>query len=160
MELNLTHKTLNWLLERYLQDPNQMCDIAGSFEADNAANIGHVHELGHYLVRKGFVKNHSVSNTGFTCSITTLGINQVSNVFTHVKYKILEASIEQKKRSLVEILGIERAHFRKVHDFATYLKRMGFIECIFHADDVFAEPTFVGREWYQENKIKFANLSL
>jgi hypothetical protein len=86
-----------------------------------------------------------------------LGICQVSNVFSHVKFQILEASIERNKRSIMEILGIEPGHFKKVHDYATYLKRLGIIECIFHHNDVLAEPTFFGREWYQENKLNFVN---
>jgi hypothetical protein len=159
MELNTTHKTLNWLLERYLQNPNELCDISESLDADETLTVSYVHELGNYLVKKGFVKNHTATRKGFTCSITTLGINQVSNVFIQIKYKILEASIEQRKKSLVEILGIDPTHYRKVHDFATYLKRLGFIECIFHTDDVFAEATFAGREWYHENKLKFADIA-
>jgi hypothetical protein len=157
MELNTTHKTLNWLLEKYLENPNAVCDITESMEAESANDVKQIHELGSYLAKKGFVKNHQALMNGFICSITTLGISQVSNVFTDVKYKILEASIEQQKRSIMEILGIEPGHFKKVHDYATYLKRLGIIECIFHPHDVFAEPTFYGREWYHENKLKFVN---
>jgi hypothetical protein len=159
MELNLAHHTLNWLLEKYLHDPNQLFDISDSLGTErDGFTTGRSHELGNFLVQKGFVKNHRAHENGFLCSITTLGMSQVSNMFTHIKYQILEGAIEQKKRSLKEILGIESAHFRKAKDFGTYLKRLGFIECIFHQDDVYAEPTFAGREWYHENKLKFAGL--
>jgi hypothetical protein len=157
MDVKTTHETLNWLLERYFENPNSVWDISRSFDRESGVSETQVHELGLFLASKGYVKNHKVIDEGFVCCITTLGINQVSNIFTQIKYKILHASIEHKKRSISEILGIEAGHFRKVHDYATYLKRLGIIECIFHADDVHAEPTFYGREWYEENKFKFAS---
>lgn len=156
MEVKITHKTLNWLLEKYFEDPNALWDISQSLE-DIELEPDQIHELGNYLVNKGFVKNPQFLVNGFICSITTLGINQVSNVFMDIKYKILAGSIEGKKRSLMDILGIEPGHVKRVYDYATYLKRLGIIECIFHPNDVFAEPTFYGREWYEENKLKFIN---
>ncbi len=157
MEVNTTHKALNWLLAKYFEDPNALWDISKSLDEEDIQDIDQVHELGNYLVKKGFVKDPQFLVDGFICSITTLGINQVSNVFTQVKYQVLAASIEEKKRSLMDILGIEPGHFKKVQDYATYLKRIGIIECIFYTNDVFAEPTFYGREWYEENKLKFIN---
>ena len=156
MELQTTHKTLNWLLEKYFEDPNALWDISKSME-EYDLDVDQVHELGNFLVKKGFVKNPQFLLSGFICSITTLGINQVSNVFMDVKYKVLAGSIEGKKRSLMDILGIEPSHVKRVHDYATYLKRLGIIECIFHPNDVWAEPTFYGREWYEENKFKYIN---
>jgi hypothetical protein len=157
MEGTTTRNTLNWLFEKYHQDPNATWNIAESLDKDSTATLRDIHELGGFLVKKGYVKQHMVLTDGFTCSITTLGINQVSDMFSFIKFKILEASIERNKRSVMEILGIEPGHFKKVHDYATYLKRLGIIECIFRHDDVLAEPTFFGREWYNENKFNFAN---
>jgi hypothetical protein len=156
MEVNKTLNTLNWLFERYHDDPNATWNIAYGINEEVTA-VEEIHELGNHLVKKGYVKNHETLKDGFSCSITTLGINQVSNVFSHVKFQILEASIKHNKRSIAEILGIEPHHSKKVHDYATYLKRLGIIECIFHKDDVLAEPTFFGREWYEENKLNFIN---
>jgi hypothetical protein len=155
MEVKKTHDALTWLHEKYLEDPNGSWDIARVYEP--GADVEEIHVLGKHLVKKGYVKNHCTLKEGFTCSITPLGINQVSNVFSRVKYLILEASIERNERSIMEILNIEPGHFKRVHDYATYLKRLGIIECIFHPNDVLAEPTFFGREWYQENKLNFVN---
>ena len=155
MDVKTTHKALNWLLEKYFEDPNASWDIAHCVRDQEGMDMETVHELGNHLVKKGFVKNPQYLLSGFICTITVLGINQVSTIFTQVKYQVLAASIEDKKRSLMDILGIEPGQFRKVHDYATYLKRLGIIECIFHKDDVFAEPTFYGREWYQQNKLNF-----
>lgn len=155
MDVKITHKALNWLLEKYFEDPNALWDISESLRDEEGTDAELVHELGIYLVKKGYVRNPQFLVEGFSCTITVLGINQVSNIFTHVKYQVLAASIEEKKRSLMDILGIEPGHFKKVQDYATYLKRLGIIECIFHSNDVYAEPTFYGREWYNENKLKF-----
>lgn len=150
MEIN---HTLTWLFERYKENPNASWDIANM--NDHSQNV---HELGEYLVRKGFVRNHTVlENGGFSCSITTLGITQVSNVLNDVKYTILEAVIENDQRSVMEILSVQPEHVKLAHDYTNYLKRAGIIECIFHKDDVFATPTFYGREWYQANKRPYAN---
>jgi hypothetical protein len=156
MEMQRTHNTLSWLFERYLENPNGSWDITRSLH-NECIDVQQIHELGQYLAEKGYVKHQEFLEDGFACTITTLGINQVSDEFSHVKFKILEASIERKTRSIMEILGIEPEHFKRVQDYATYLKRLGIIECIFHPNDVYAEPTFYGREWYEQNKLKFIN---
>jgi hypothetical protein len=157
MEIKKVNDTLNWLFEKYLENPNGTWEVIPATHNGLTTEIAHEHEFGKYLARKGFIKHYHETKNGFTCAITMLGINQVSNEFTDVKYKILEASIEHKKTSIMEILGIEPGHFRRGHDYATHLKRLGIIECIFHTDDIFAEPTFFGKEWYELNKIRVAN---
>ncbi|MCW3077884.1 MAG: hypothetical protein JWO32_2493 [Bacteroidetes bacterium] len=155
MEVN---PTLSWLFEKYQQNPNEIWDISESFNPllQNAPH--NIHALGTYLVTKGFVKNPTFLNTGgFTCTITTLGIVQISNVLNDVKYMILEAAIEKEKSSVMEILEVEPEHIKRAHDYTNYLKRAGIIECIFHNNDVLATPTFYGREWYHANKRAFAN---
>jgi hypothetical protein len=157
MEAKKVNDTLGWLFEKYLENPNGTWEINPDTHPNLHAETIPMKELGKYVARKGFIKNHLETRSGFSGTITTLGITQVSNEFSNVKYKILEASIEHKKNSIMEILGIEPGHFRRGHDYATYLKRLGIIECIFRADDIFAEPTSFGREWYELNKIRVAN---
>jgi hypothetical protein len=146
--------TLSWLFERYQEDPNTEWDISEC----TTNPVSHVHSLGAYLAQKGYVRSYTfLDNGGFTCSITTLGISQISNVLNDVKYTILEAVIEQDKRSVMEILSVDPQHVKRAHDYTNYLKRAGIIECIFHKDDVLATPTFYGREWYHANKHAYAN---
>lgn len=154
MEVKQAHDTLRWLFTKYLENPEGQWNILSCMEEGGAAEA---QRLGSFLVRKGYVRDHAASDNGFFCTITMLGINQVSDEFSDVKFRILEASIEHKKNSLTEILAAEPGHFKRVKDYATYLKRLGIIECIFHHNDVFAEPTFFGREWYNENKPRFVN---
>lgn len=155
MEINCT---LSWLFEKYQQNPNANWDISESFCAEGRQSSTNIHELGAYLVKKGFVRNYTfLKDGGFTCCITTHGIVQISNVLNDVKYMILEAAIEQDKSSIREILDVDPEHMMRAHDYTTYLKRAGIIECIFHKDDVLATPTFYGREWYQANKRAYAN---
>ena len=156
MELKKVHDTLNWLLAKYLEDPNQASNISNCTQ-NQCNDLQQIHELGQHLAEKGYVKLHEFTEEGFTCLITMLGINQVSDIFNHVKYQILEGAIERNNRSVMEILGIGPDHFKRVHDYATYLKRLGIIECIFHNNDVHAEPTFYGREWYEQNKPRFVS---
>src|ERR1041384_1847648 len=148
MEVKTTDCMLNWLFEKYLENPNSTWNLAESPCAVQDLDIVQIHNIGRYLVKKGFVKNHEFIDNGFTCTITTLGIGHVSDGLSEVRFKILQASIENKKRSIMEILQVEPGHFQRAFDFATYLKRLGFIECIFHQHDVYAEPTYFGREWY------------
>jgi hypothetical protein len=156
MEVKTIDNTLNWLFEKYLEDPAGTWDIATS--ADHAySDIHTIHEVGKYLTKKGFVKNQEFLEEGFLCTITTLGINQVSNALAEVRYKILEASIEKNQKSIMEILEINPQHFKRGLDYATYLKRIGIIECIFHPNDIYAEPTFYGKEWYERNKAGLIN---
>ena len=156
MDLKTVDTTLTWLFERYLEDPNSNWDIS---EADNghSLNIDHLHDLGKYMVKKGYVKNPSYHESGFTCTITTLGITRVSDGLNDIKYRILQASIEEKKKSMMEMLGAEPSHFQKIRDYAAYLKRIGIIECIFFSHDVYAEPTYFGREWYEANRLRLVN---
>lgn len=143
--------TLNYLFEKYLQDPN------GTWEITNNEALEATQELGRYLARKGYIRQHRETLRGFKAAITILGINKVSNEFNKVQFRILEASIEHKKNSVMEILDIAPGHFKRGLDYATHLKRLGIIECIFGTEDIFAEPTFYGREWYQMNKLSFVN---
>jgi hypothetical protein len=149
--------TLNWLFERYLENPTAAWNIATCNLNFSDNFIQEVYELGRFLTRKGFVKNAEFLEDGFNCTITMLGIKKVSNVLEEIKYKVLEGSIDGNKRSIMEILELEQEQFRIGLDYATYLKRIGIIECIFHRDDVFAEPTFYGKEWYEENRGKAVN---
>jgi hypothetical protein len=150
--------TLSWLFEKYQENPNTSWDISESLDHPQHAGAPNFHAVGNYLVKKGFVRNYQhLENGGFTCSITTLGITQVSNILNDVKYAILEGVIDQDKKSVMEILSVEPAHYKRAHDYTNYLKRAGIIECIFHKDDVLATPTFYGREWYQANKKPYAN---
>ena len=157
MEVKTVDDALSWLFERYLENPNGSWNISESMESESGSDLEHIHNLGKFLSEKGFVKNHSFVKEGFTCTITTLGISRVSDGLSEVKYKILEASIEQKKSSIMEILGIQPGHYQRVLDYATYLKRLGIIECIFHQHDVYAEPTYFGREWYEANRPRLVN---
>jgi hypothetical protein len=147
-----TFITLNWLFEKYQENPNGVWDISHCINMNSELEVNQVHHLGKHLATKGYVKHQQEHENGFTCAITTLGIIQVSNVLNEVKYKILHASIEEQKSSVMEILEVDPFHFKKAYDYATYLKRMGIIECIFANNDVFAKPTFYGREWYEANK--------
>jgi hypothetical protein len=147
--------TLAWLFEKYLENPNALWDIRQVSE--NGSDIRQIHSLGNYLAKKGYVKNHEAFEDGFTCTITTLGMSRVSDGLSEVKYKILHASIEQKKKSIMEILNVSPEHYQKVHDYATYLNRLGIIECIFFSHDVYAEPTYFGREWYEANRLRLIN---
>lgn len=155
MEVN---HTLSWLFEKYQENPNAIVDISESFTQNTPKGPHDIHSMGKYLIEKGFVKNHRFLNDGgFSCTITTLGIVQVSNVLNDIQYMILEAVIDGKKSSVMEILEVEPEHYKRAHDYTTYLKRAGIIECIFHSHDVLATPTFYGREWYQDNKRAYAN---
>jgi hypothetical protein len=145
--------TLSWLFEKYLENPNKLWNISEV----SGDNVEHTHHLGRLLANKGYVKNHEAFEDGFTCTITALGISRVSDDLNEVKYRILQASIEQKKRSMMEILEISPDHYQKAFDFANHLKRIGMIECIFHSHDVYAEPTYFGKEWYEANKTKLIN---
>lgn len=150
--------TLTWLFERYQENPNASWNISECFNSDNTSSTLDLHSLGKHLIKKGFVKNYTLlEDGGFTCTITTLGIVQVSNILNEVKYKILEATIDGDKKSVMEILEVEPEHYTRAQDYTNYLKRTGIIECIFHKDDVLATPTFYGREWYNANKRAFAN---
>jgi hypothetical protein len=147
--------TLAWLMDKYLEDPNAVWDISVLFE--NEQDLDGVHDLGRYLVKKGYVKKHEVSEKGFSCAITTLGMSRVSDGLSDVKYRILHASIHEKKRSIMEILNISPEHYQKVYDYASYLKKLGMIECIFFSHDVYAEPTYFGKEWYEANRFRLVN---
>jgi hypothetical protein len=155
MDGQIIDNTLAWLLEKYLENPNAIWDI--SEVAGKDLDMQQLHELGRYLAKKGFVKNHEVFEDGFTCTITTLGMSRVSDGLVDVKYKILHASIQEKKKSIMEILNISPEHYQRVHDYATYLKKLGIIECIFFSHDVYAEPTYFGREWYEANRVRLVN---
>ncbi|MGZ3920109.1 MAG: hypothetical protein ACXVC7_07460 [Bacteroidia bacterium] len=155
MEVN---STLTWLFERYQENPNVSWNISECFNSNAASCTHNIHTIGKHLVQKGFVKNYTLlEDGGFTCTITTLGIVQVSNILNEVQYKILEATIERDKKSVMEILEVDPEHYTRAQDYTNYLKRTGIIECIFHKDDVLATPTFYGREWYSANKRAFAN---
>ncbi len=155
MDVRTIDTTLSWLFEKYLENPNAIWNISQAAGSEN--NIDHLHNLGRFLAKKGYVKNHGFHDDGFTCSITTLGISKVSDGLSEVKLRVLEASIEQKKRSMMEILDVAPDHYQKVHDYASYLKRLGIIECIFFSHDVYAEPTYFGREWYEANRPRLMN---
>jgi hypothetical protein len=157
MDLKTVDTTLTWLFERYLEDPNGAWDIKDVSFGDEARNIDELHNLGKHLIRKGLVKNPGYHEGGFTCTITTLGISRVSDGLSEVKYRILQASIEEKKKSMMEMLDAEPSHFQKIRDYAAYLKRLGIIECIFFSHDVYAEPTYFGREWYEANRLRLIN---
>jgi hypothetical protein len=155
MEGQVIDITLAWLFEKYLENPNALWDITEV--AEPGTDTKQIHALGSYLAKKGFIRNHEATKTGFTCTITTLGMSRVSDGLSEVKYKILHASIEQKKKSIMEILNVSPEHYQKVHDYATYLKKLGIIECIFFSHDVYAEPTYFGREWYEANRLRLIN---
>lgn len=155
MDNTTVDTTLTWLFERYIEDPNAAWDISEMPGHD--LNAEQLHNLGRLLVRKGYVRQPEFHETGFTCTITTLGITRVSDGLSDVKYRILQASIEEKKKSMMEMLGAEPSHFRKVREYAAYLKRIGIIECIFFSHDVYAEPTYFGREWYEANRMRLVN---
>ncbi|MCE3260436.1 MAG: hypothetical protein K0S12_2077 [Bacteroidetes bacterium] len=148
------HNTLNWLFERYLENPNKNSDITlcNTHETD----LEKVHAFGKHLMRKGYVKNGHYTKTGFECSITTLGILQVNTFLEDIKYKLLEAYAEEQKNSAVEILGTTQDHFQRVLDAMAYLKKMGLIESITSDNDVVFKPTLFGAEWYKTNKRVFA----
>ncbi|MCE3229624.1 MAG: hypothetical protein K0S32_4175 [Bacteroidetes bacterium] len=149
------HNTLNWLFERYLEDPVKSWDITLCNNKEEN-DRDKTHAFGKHLTRKGYVKNVHYTKTGFECCITTLGILQVSNLLDELKYKILEAYSEDQKNSAVEILDIESKHFQRVLDTTSYLKRMGLIECIIKENDVLIKPTSFGEEWYKNNRKVFA----
>ena len=151
MEAAKVNQTLTYLFEKYLEDPN------GTWQVENKEANRSMNELGKYLARKGYIREFRETQDGFRCAITMLGIDRVSNEFNHVQFRILEASIEHKKLSVMEILGIEPGHFKRGYDYATFLKRRGIIECIFGTHDIIAKPTFFGHEWYQTNKLNFVN---
>lgn len=155
MQLSQTiQHCLQWLFKKYLENPNTTWNI---FECNNENNYDDIPDAAKIMADKGFIKNIVLNEGGFFCSITTLGILQVSNELSEVKYKILEGSIEDKKLSLMEILKADAYHFRRVQDYALYLKQIGIIECIFHENDVLAKPTFFGKEWYEANKTRCLN---
>jgi hypothetical protein len=155
MEIKKIDNTLSWLFEKYLEDPSCTWDITHSAGEEN--DIHAIHELGRFLTSKGYVKNQEFHEAGFFCTITTLGISKVSNTLSEVRYKILEASIENNQRSVMEILDINPGHYKRGLDYATYLKRTGVIECIIRNNDILAEPTFYGKEWYEANKPRLIN---
>src|SRR5687767_8522228 len=99
MDLKTVDTALTWLFERYLEDPNGSWDISRVPSSEEAPTIDHLHSLGKYMVKKGLVKNPGYHESGFTCTITTLGISRVSDGLSEVKYRILQASIEEKKKS-------------------------------------------------------------
>lgn len=156
MDLQTVDTTLTWLFERYLEDPNGTWDISGVPSTDSRST-DFLHDLGKYMVQKGYVKNPVSHESGFSCTITTLGITRVSDGLNDIKYRILQASIEEKKKSMMEMLDAEPSHFQKIRDYAAYLKRIGIIECIFFSHDVYAEPTYFGREWYEANRLRLVN---
>jgi hypothetical protein len=157
MDVSVVDNALAWLFEKYLENPEETWNLVEHPSYIESEDVQHLHDLGRYLARKGYVKNHEFIDKGFTCTITTLGMGRVSDGLSEVKFKILQASIENNKRSIMEILQVQPSHFRKVLDYAMYLKRLGFIECIFHSHDVYAEPTYFGREWYEANRIRLVN---
>ncbi len=157
MDLKKVDITLSWLFEKYLENPNNSWDISSAHPEESNTGIEYLHSLGTYLVKKGLVKNPGYHESGFTCIITTLGISQVSDGLNDVKYRILQASIEEKKKSMMDILQAKPSHFQKIRDYASYLKRLGIIECIFFSHDVYAEPTYFGREWYEANRPRLVN---
>lgn len=157
MDLKTVDTTLAWLFEKYLENPNGSWDISGVPSEHETSSIEHLHDLGKYMVKKGLVKNPGYHEGGFTCTITTHGISLVSDGLSDVKYRILQASIEEKKKSMMEMLNAQPSHFQKIKEYASYLKRIGIIECIFFSHDVYAEPTYFGREWYEANRLRLIN---
>jgi hypothetical protein len=157
MEGKTIDTALAWLFEKYLENPEGKWNVVDNADLAASLDVAQVHTLGRFLVKKGYVKNPEYIDMGFTCTITTLGISRVSDGLSDVKLKILQASIEDKKRSMMEILQVDPGHLRRVYDYAAYLKRMGIIECIFHQNDVYAEPTYFGREWYEANRLRLVN---
>lgn len=157
MDLQTVDTTLTWLFERFLEDPDGNWDISNSPAAQQLSSVAEVHSLGKHLVDKGLVKDGSCHEKGFNCTITTLGITRVSDGLSDIKYRILQASIDEKKKSMMEMLDAQPSHFRKIKEYASYLKRLGMIECIFFAHDVYAEPTYFGREWYEANRFRLVN---
>lgn len=147
-----TKKTLEWLLSNYLENPESTSNISECLGDQGISDIRQIHELGALLVSKGLVKDHHFSFDGFLCRITTLGISQVENFFSELRFRVLQGSIRDQKKSMVDILSAEPGHFRKVQDFATYLKKTGMIECVFGTTDVLAVPTSSGKTWYEEWK--------
>lgn len=155
MELTQTiHHCLRWLFKKYLENPNTNWNIFECNDQDHYENVPYAAKI---MADKGFIKNVVMNECGFFCSITTLGILQVSNELSEIKYKILEGSIEENKLSVMEILKADPYHFKRIQDYALYLKQIGIIECIFHENDVLAKPTFFGKEWYEANKAKCVN---
>ena len=56
MDVTTTNKVLNWLLEKYLENPNAQWDIADCVRTADETDVESIHELGNHLVKKGFVK--------------------------------------------------------------------------------------------------------
>jgi len=151
----LTKKTLEWLLSQYLENPEGTFDICEALAEAGISDIRQIHELGAVLVSKGFVKGHVFGPAGFSCRITTLGISQVENFFSELRFQVLQGSIRDQKKSLVDILSAKPGHFTKVQDFAKYLKKTGMIECVFFPADVMAVPTSSGKSWYEGRRAQF-----
>lgn len=151
----LTRKTLEWLLSQYLTNPESKSDISECLSKEGLSDIQQIHEFGALLVSRGLVKDHCFMPTGFSCLITVLGISQIEHFFSDLGFKILQSSLRDQKKSLVEILAAKPGHFKKVTDVATYLKKTGMIECVFFPSDVLAVPTSSGRSWYEARKEHF-----
>jgi hypothetical protein len=151
MDVSITSPVLSWLFEKYLEDPNSVWDLA-NYEANECIDLPRMHEIGQYLSEKGFVKHPTFTESGFVSAITVLGISQITNILHDIKFRVLEGIIERQTHSIMEILCIDPAHLKRGFDYATWMKRLGMIECIFHATDVYARPTFYGREWFEQQK--------
>jgi hypothetical protein len=151
MDVQDTTPVLSWLFEKYLEDPHANWDLS-ECSFNECLDLPRLHEIGQFLSEKGFVREPIFTEGGFTCAITLLGISQISDILHGIKYRILEGIIERGVHSIVDILQIDRTHIKRGFDYATWMKRLGMIECIFHTTDIYARPTFYGKEWFAQQK--------
>jgi hypothetical protein len=109
----LSKKTLSYLLNKYLENPEATHDISECLADDGISDIRQIHELGGALVRRGLVKEYRFSPAGFLCRITTLGIIQVESFLSELRFSGLQGSYSDQQDSRVDLISPRPGHFRQ-----------------------------------------------
>ena len=155
-----TH-VLNWLYEQYKLNPTATWDIAVKLKEYELTAPQEIIDLGFLLKKNGLVKDNSgTRGNTFFATISLRGIKSISSDLDSMEYHLLMELIQEGKDqlSLMEHFNFEPEQFQRAHDFASYMKNRGLLECTFHHSDVIVRINLQGREYYENNQARFLSL--
>lgn len=142
---------LEYLFEGHVQNGGTpIFNISEIIERHNADP----HDVGRYLVHKGWVENPRFFPNAFAASISMAGILQIRPGYINDNVMHVLRTINENPNhafSIMEVLSLQPKDFQIAHKFAILMKEQGWIDARFIHNDVHVQITMQGQNVLQGN---------
>lgn len=154
---NIKKEVLNYLFNEYSNTSDT--SLYGISHIAHTHNLD-VHELGRYLLGRGWIKNQRFLPQEFQCSITMAGIQEIApNYLEGNGSKIIDTlGINGGTMDLMEVLDYPPQRYQSARDIANVLKGLDLIDVFYTAGSGNIKLTLAGQALYSKGKGGFLHL--